>query len=50
MSRAGRGRKSSNAEIYVSSECVEKILATVRSGTGYINQETENMIKVFNAL
>jgi len=50
MSRAGRGRKSSNAEIYVSSECVEKILETVRSGTGYINQETENMIKVFNAL
>ena len=50
MSRAGRGRKSSNAEIYVSSECVEKILATVRSGTGYVNQETENMIKVFNAL
>ena len=50
MSRAGRGRKSSNAEIYVSSECLEKILATVRSGTAYVNQETENMIKVFNAL
>ena len=50
MSRAGRGRKSSNAEIYVSSECIEKILATVRSGTGYVNQETENMIKVFNSL
>ena len=50
MSRAGRGRKSSNAEIYVSSECVDKILATVRSGAGHVNQETENMIKVFNAL
>lgn len=50
MSRAGRGRKSSNAEIYVSSECVEKILATVRSGDGYVNQETENMIKVFHSL
>ena len=50
MSRAGRGRKSSNAEIYVSSECVEKILATVRSGHKYVNQETENMIKVFNSL
>lgn len=50
MSRAGRGRKSSNAEIYVSSDCVEKILATVRSGADYINQETENMIKVFNSL
>jgi hypothetical protein len=50
MSRAGRGRKSSNAEIYVSNECLEKILATVRSGAAYVNQETENMIKVFNAL
>lgn len=50
MSRAGRGRKSSNAEIYISSECVEKILATVRSGADYVNQETENMIKVFNSL
>lgn len=50
MSRAGRGRKSSNAEIYVSNECLEKILATVRSGSAYVNQETENMIKVFNSL
>jgi hypothetical protein len=50
MSRAGRGRKSSNAEIYVSNECLEKILATVRSGADYVNQETENMIKVFNTL
>lgn len=50
MSRAGRGRKSSNAEIYVSNECVEKILATVRSGKEYISEETENMITVFNSL
>ena len=50
MSRAGRGRKSSNAEIYVSNECMERILETVRNGASYVNQETENMIKVFNSL
>ncbi len=50
MSRAGRGRKSSNAEIYVSRECMEKILATVHSGTGYVNTETENMITVFTSI
>ncbi len=47
MSRAGRGRKSSNAEIYVSSECEAKILETVRCGAKYVSTETENMIRVF---
>lgn len=50
MSRAGRGRKSSNADIYVSKECAELILATVRNGSNYINQETENMIRVFEEI
>lgn len=50
MSRAGRGRKSSNADIYVSKECADLILETVRNGSSYVNQETENMIRVFNSL
>ena len=50
MSRAGRGRKSSNAEIYISSECAEKILTTVHSKYNHISEETENMIKVFTTI
>jgi hypothetical protein len=50
MSRAGRGRKSSNAEIYISSECAEKILTIVHSKYNHISEETENMIKVFTTI
>ncbi len=50
MSRAGRGRKSINADIYVSKDCSELILETVRTGSKHVNQETENMIKAFRAL
>ena len=50
MSRAGRGRKSSNAEIYVDNECASKILETVRMGDKKTSTEIENMISVFAKL
>lgn len=50
MSRAGRGRKSSNAEIYVHHDCAMKILETVRLGNQAVSLEIENMIRIFNTL
>jgi hypothetical protein len=50
MSRAGRGRKSSNAEIYIDNECASKILETVRMKDKETSQEIENMLTVFNQL
>ena len=47
MSRAGRGRKSSNAEIYVDNKCADKILETVKLGNKAVCKEIENMITVF---
>jgi hypothetical protein len=50
MSRAGRGRKSNNAEIYVDNSCAMKILDTVKQGSNAISSEVDNMITVFNSL
>ena len=47
MSRAGRGRKSNNAEIYIDNSCAMQILETVRQGT-VISIEVDNMVKTFN--
>jgi hypothetical protein len=47
MSRAGRGRKSSNAEIYINNTCAEKILNTVKLGNKFISSEIENMLTIF---
>lgn len=49
MSRAGRGRKSNNAEIYVDNSCAMHILETVKKGNT-ISNEINNMINVFNKL
>lgn len=48
MSRAGRGRKSNNAEIYVDYSCAENILNSVKLGNNYVSSEIDNMIHVFN--
>ena len=50
MSRAGRGRKSNNAEIYVDGGCAMKILETVKQGTNAEASEIDNMIRVFKQL
>lgn len=47
MARAGRGRKSSTAEIYVHPKCAANILETVKMGKDARNNEVENMIKKF---
>lgn len=47
MARAGRGRKSSTAEIYIHNSCADKILETVKCGIDAENKEAENMIKKF---
>lgn len=50
MSRAGRGRKSANAEIYVDMSCAMQILDTVKQGLNAVSSEVDNMIAVFNGL
>ena len=50
MSRAGRGRKSNNAEIYVDDTCARKILDTVKQGLNAESIEVDNMIRVFTNL
>ena len=50
MSRAGRGRKSANAEIYVDMSCAMQILDTVKQGVSAVSSEVDNMITVFNGL
>ena len=50
MSRAGRGRKSNNAEIYVDNSCAMQILETVKQGVNAVSSEVDNMISVFNSL
>lgn len=50
MSRAGRGRKSANAEIYVDMSCAMQILDTVKQGVNVVSSEVDNMILVFNGL
>jgi len=50
MSRAGRGRKSANAEIYVDISCAMQILDTVKQGLNAVSSEVDNMIAVFNGL
>jgi hypothetical protein len=50
MSRAGRGRKSNNAEIYVDDTCARKILETVKQGLNAESIEVDNMIRVFTNL
>lgn len=50
MSRAGRGRKSSNAEIYVDSSFAKNMINTIKQGTNVISIEAENMISVFNSI
>ena len=50
MSRAGRGRKSNNAEIYIDISCANKILNTVKQGVNADSIETDNMIAIFNSL
>ena len=50
MSRAGRGRKSANAEIYVDISCAMQILDTVKQGLNAVSSEVDNMITVFNGL
>lgn len=50
MSRAGRGRKSNNAEIYVDDTCARKILDTVKQGINAESIEVDNMIQIFTNL
>ena len=50
MSRAGRGRKSNNAEIYVDGSCAMQILDTVKQGVNAVSSEIDNMIAVFEKL
>jgi hypothetical protein len=50
ISRAGRGRKSSNAEIYIDDTCAERIINTVKLGNKIVSSEIENMIQVFQSI
>lgn len=50
MSRAGRGRKSNNSEIYVDISCAMLILDTVKQGFNSVSNEVNNMITIFNSL
>ena len=50
MARAGRGRKSTNAEIYMDDSCARKILETVKQGINAKSIEVDNMISVFQSI